>query len=374
MQMLTLGKKSFSASFYMPGKSLPAGDYTRYNNYVVFRNSFRHLINHQDLFAVYPSEQWDLYKYSPTFALAMMPFALLPDWLGLTAWSLLGTTLLFFAIAKFPHAGRKETALMLWFLLPEALTGTLSAQSNLLMAGLLIFAFNALEGKKTWLATLLIVITFYIKIYGAIAFLLFFLYPEKKKFFLYSIFWMIVLALLPLILITPQEYGMQLTSWLELLRSDQTVSQGLSVMGLLNRWFGWTPDKLIVIGAGFILLVLPLLKIKKYKDPLFRIFFFSSMMLWMIIFNHKAESPTFIIAVSGIAIWYFLQKPDWMLRGLLLLAFIFTCLSPTDIFPPHIRQDIFVPNLVKVIPCVIIWILLNYQLNAGKYELRKAET
>lgn len=364
MQMIMLGKKMFSGQF-------PSGEYTRYNNYVVFRNSFWHLIQNKDLFVIYPAEQWDLYKYSPTFALAMLPFAYMPDWLGLMLWSLLGTTLLFFAISRFPYADRHTVSLMLWFLLVEALTGTLSSQSNLLMAGLLIMAFNSLEKKNVKLGTLFIVITFFIKIYGAIAFLLFFLYPQKKKFILYSILWLVVIGLLPLLVISPSQLQYLYLSWYDLLRSDLSASQGMSVMGVLNVWFHIDIDKSIVAGIGLILLVLPLLKVKAYKEDLFRIFFFSGMMIWMIIFNHKAESPTFIIAASGIALWYFSQKANWQIRTLLIIAFIFSCLAPTDIFPPYIRQQIFQPYLVKVIPCILIWFVIEYQLLSGKYEIKK---
>jgi len=238
-----------------------------------------------------------------------------------------------------------------------------------LMAGLFILAFNSLEKKKTWLGTLLIVITFFIKIYGIVGFLLFFLYPEKRKFILYSLLWLVLIGLLPLVVISPSQLAFLYSSWLDLLRSDHTLSQGMSVMGVLDIWFHIEIDKMLVAVIGFILLAIPLIKTKAYKEPLFRIFFFSSIMIWMIIFNHKAESSTFIIAVAGIALWYFSQKPTIIIRILFILAFIFTCLSTTDIFPEHLRTEIFHPYLVKVIPCILIWIFLNYQMLSGKYQL-----
>ena len=45
--------------------------FTNYNNYVIFRNSFLHLISNKDIYAWYLDEQWDLYKYSPSFAAFM---------------------------------------------------------------------------------------------------------------------------------------------------------------------------------------------------------------------------------------------------------------------------------------------------------------
>ena len=54
--------------------------------YLIFKQSFFHLIEGKDLFILYPQEHWDLYKYSPTFSLLMAPLAILPDVVGLFFW------------------------------------------------------------------------------------------------------------------------------------------------------------------------------------------------------------------------------------------------------------------------------------------------
>jgi len=48
------------------------------NNFLIFRSAFDHLLAGRDLYAAYPAEHADLFKYSPTFALLFAPFALLP--------------------------------------------------------------------------------------------------------------------------------------------------------------------------------------------------------------------------------------------------------------------------------------------------------
>jgi len=60
-----------------------------YGNYLIFKNSFLHLIRSQDLYVLYPELKIDLFKYSPTFALLFFPFAYLPDALGMVLWNLL---------------------------------------------------------------------------------------------------------------------------------------------------------------------------------------------------------------------------------------------------------------------------------------------
>ena len=47
-------------------------------NFEIFRTASRHLLSGQDLYAEYPAEHTDRFKYSPTFALLFAPFAWLP--------------------------------------------------------------------------------------------------------------------------------------------------------------------------------------------------------------------------------------------------------------------------------------------------------
>src|SRR5438876_11250402 len=58
------------------------------NNFRIFRAASLHLLHGQDLYAAYPALHFDFYKYSPTFALLFLPFALSPFWLGMLLWNL----------------------------------------------------------------------------------------------------------------------------------------------------------------------------------------------------------------------------------------------------------------------------------------------
>ena len=186
VHLIFLGNKSFN------GLDI----YKHYNNFVIFRFSFIHLINYQDLYILHPQDQYDLFKYSPTFALLMFPFAYLPEGIGLVLWNLFNALMLFIAIRKVPVLSQKVSVFVLWFILQETLTGLQSAQTNPLIAALLILAYTSFENKKVIWASLFIVLTVYIKIFGVVAFLMFFLYPDKLKFILYTILWTVLLALL----------------------------------------------------------------------------------------------------------------------------------------------------------------------------------
>ncbi|MDY0280856.1 MAG: hypothetical protein RBR35_09880 [Salinivirgaceae bacterium] len=180
---------------------------------------------------------------------------------------------------------------------------------------------------------------------------------------LYTLFWSIVLFLIPLIYIEVEQYRALISSYLRMLSEDHTMSYGLSVIGWLHSWFGLTINKIYVLIVGVVLFLIPLARIQLYKELAFRYAILVSTLIWVVIFNHKAESPTFIIAMAGVGLWYFINVNDskWNI-ALLILAIIFTSLSPSDLFPSFIRDNVFVPYVVKVVPCIIVWFYLSYTL------------
>lgn len=336
--------------------------YTHYNNYLVFKNSFHHLLEGKNLYVEYPAENWDLYKYSPAFALMMAPFSISPNLFGLAMWNLLNMGLLMYAFLKFPFKNDKYRLLAFLFIFLEALLSSQNQQSNCLIAGLILMAYLLLEKDKLLFASLLIVLTVFIKLFGIISLALLLLYPNKIKSVLYTIFWTAFLAFLPLIFIPWHEFVFQYKNWLGLLLVDQSVSYGLSFMAFLQVWFSFVPPKTLVMIIGAVILLLPLIRYKQLINENFRLFFLSSILMWLIIFNYKAESSTLIIAVAGIAIWYFTQEKKTANLILLLLTLVFTILSSTDIFPGTLRRQIIDPYLLKTVPIFLIWFKLQYDL------------
>ena len=341
--------------------------YTDYNNYVIFRQSFFHLIDGKNIDMLYPAEQWDLYKYSPTFALVMGLLAHLPDVVGLSLWNLLNALALFGAISMLPFKMDKR-GLLLWYVLLELLTSMQNAQSNGLMAGLLIAAYGCMERGKIQWATLWIVIATFIKVYGGIGFCLFLFYPGKTKFVGYSALWMVLFAVMPLVVTPFHVLIWQYHNWMAMMSADQSASYGLSVMGWLRNWFGISSGKSVVSLIGIMLFLTPLSRWKLYNNATYKLLMLAFMLIWVIIFNHKAESPTYIIAVAGAGIWFFSTPVTLWHRILLLVVFIFTCLSPTDIFPPYLRQHFFIPYTIKAIPCILLWCVIFIELMRLKSE------
>ena len=346
------------------------GLYTEYNNYVIFKYSFFHLIDGKDLYSLYPNEHWDLYKYSPAFSLFFGLFAHFPDYIGLPLWSLLNSLIVYYAIRALPGFTSQQKSWMLLFCVIELLGSIQNTQSNGLMAGLIILSFVYLEKSNYFLAAFCIVFSIYIKIFGAVAFALFLMYPNKLKLAAYSIFWMVFMAVIPALVTGFSQLGHLYHNWLQLLQEDHLASQGLSLVGIINSWFSVSVSKNLIVIVGMIVFCIPLIRFRQYKHPEFRLLLLASILLWTIVFNHKAESPTFIISMCGIAIWYF-SKP----RGradivLMALSFILTTLSVSDLFPRFIRDEFIKPYSIKGLMSVIIWVKIIYEMifEVGKKE------
>ena len=86
-----------------------------------------------------------------------------------------------------------------------------------------------------------------------------------------------------------------------------------------------------------------------------------------------AESATFILAVTGISVWYFTKNEVTLLdKFLMLLTVLFTLLSPSDIYPEFIRKMYFIPYTVKVIPCILVWLKINFELLIVNEKIKKS--
>lgn len=335
------------------------------NNYVIFRWSFLNLLSGTDLYALHPEQHYDLYKYSPTFALFMAPFSLLPDWLGIVVWNLLNVLVLFYAVKKLPLGEAQKTGILIFSFI-EVLTSVQNSQSNALMAGLMVLAFVMMEEKRPWLAALFICLGFYVKIFALVVAVLFLFYDKKLKFILAMTVWGLLLAVLPVLVAGPEGLRMQYESWLHLLANDPAHELNYSVMTVTQRWTGLELPDLVFLVPGLLLLLLPFLRFTSWSDLRFRLFLLASLLIWVVIFNHKAESPTYAIAMCGAGIWLAVEEKTPPVIALAVFVFVFTGLIATDLFPASWRSDFFRPYAIKAVPCILLWFFLLYRLFSVK--------
>jgi hypothetical protein len=185
--------------------------------------------------------------------------------------------------------------------------------------------------------------------------------------------WMAVLFMLPLIVTPMPALIWQYQNWLELMKADAVAATGLSVAGWLNTWFGLSDVKTYVSLGGIVLFLAQFIRFDLYKTEAYKIMMVASMLLWVVIFNHKAESPTFIIAMAGVGIWYYARPKMTWRTATVVLAFIFTSLSTTDVFPPFLRNSFVYPYTIKAVPCIIIWFIVFAEIMLMKRDEKIAD-
>lgn len=341
--------------------------YTSYENYVIFRNAFTHLLAGLNPYASFPAEQWDLFKYSPAFALAMAPFSVLPDALGLPLWNGLNALVLLAAILGLPGLEAHKRRFFAWFVLLELITSMQNSQSNGLTAAFLLFAYAACERRRPGRAALWAAAGAFLKIFGIFAAAFAAGHRGKGRFALALTGWSLAMAAAPFAVLPSEQVVQIYRWWWELLTLDHAVSTGLSVSGWLQSWFGWSPPKTGVTLAGLILLALSTWAVERRaaqpEGENLRRWLCASVLIWVVIFNHKAESPTYVIALSGVALWYVsYSNPAHWQTVLLWTSFALVSLTPTDLCPRVWREQLVQPYVLKAVPCLVVWAILTFNL------------
>lgn len=353
---------------------------TPHNNYYIFKYTYYHAINNENLYWQHPGEYLDKNHYGPLFSVLFAPFAILPDFLGEFLYMLSSVLLLLYAIYSLPIKEWQKNAMLL-ICLNELLTAGFNVQFNIVIASLLILTYTWIDQRKEWLAPLPILIGTFVKLYGIVGLSMFFFVKNKPKFIVASVLWSFFLFVLPMALSSPQYVIDMYFEWFHALvvKNSENVSlvsyQDFSVMGFFRRTFqDPTIPNLPFLLAGVILFGLPYLRIKHYHQKAFQLLILVSTLMFPVLFSSASEGSTYMIVFVGIAIWFVIQpKPfKWYDWGLLLFAILFASLNSTDIYPREFR-DFLRLHAFKAVPCALIWLRVIYELMTCKdfkeYEL-----
>ncbi|WP_428656398.1 glycosyltransferase family 87 protein [Runella sp.] len=336
-----------------------------YNNFTIFREAFFHLVNHQNLHLEYPAQYYDLFLYTPAFTVFFLPFSLPPVAVGLFLWLIFSTLFSFWAIKKLP-VSQDSKVFIWWFCLLELNTSLHNVQTNSSIAALCLLTFACLERRLLFWAALCPAIAFCIKGYGVIVVVLYLFYPEKIKTGGYFILCLAALMLLPLPFTGAQRWVEIYQEWYECLQSDRKVNIGLGVMGVLNVFFPGKINILLVQIAGILGLLLTTGILYWFsaasRQIRLRWQFLAYLLIWVIIFNHAAESASYITAISGVAVWYVFSDRTGIDKFWLAFVFFFSILAPFDVYPSFIRSHFFGPYCIKAIGCIGVWCSLQLSL------------
>jgi hypothetical protein len=284
--------------------------------------------------------------------------------LAVGLWHALNMLLLFYAVGRLLPGEKGTLALALIYL--EALGSTQHAQTNGLITALVVLAFIALERQRQLGAAFVIGIGAVVKIFPLAAVPMAVFHPRRIRFALILAVVMLALLMLPLLFISPHELVAQYQSWrgLSAREAHSTAAfGGGGAMALLDLWLGVDMPNLPVQLAGTLLLLLPLaVRYRDWGDPEFRLQFLCSILVYMVVFNHRSESPSLVIAMTGIAIWYVTSPRSWPYTALMVLTLLVVSVSSTDLTPRYIKHEFVLGYRLKMVPCLLVWLLMQAEL------------
>ena len=353
--------------------TLQQGVLRQNNNFLIFRAASIHLLHGQDLYAAYPALHFDFYKYSPAFALLFLPFAVLPFAASMLLWNALNAGALWLALGTvLPRRG----ALIARSIVMLDMLGSLqNVQSNALVTALIIFSFIAYERRHTVLGGLAVNVGAAIKVFplAGASFAIF--HPRKVRVAIALALGAVVLVLLPLLVTTPATLWAQYASW-RAIESKDALDRGFTVMQMVQLllrqdWPNWPQQ-----AGGVLLLVAPVLvRRDRWSEWSFRLTYLCSVLVFCVIFNHQSESPTFVIAAAGAAIWFAaLSRPLRLEWALFVFFVVCTVLASSDAMPRAIQRAVFDRYHFKTVPCIVLWAVLQVRLWRGPTQPEGAVT
>ena len=331
------------------------------NNFRIFRAASRHLLAGLDLYAAYPVEHFDFYKYSPTFALLFAPFSYIPFAPAMLLWNALNAGALYIALRLVLPRRAATVARAIVFL--DMLGSLQNVQSNALVAALIVFTFAAYERHHTALGSLAAITGTYIKLFplAGVSFAVF--HPRKPRVAIAVVVGMVLFAVLPLLVTSPDRLLAQYASWRAIQATD-SVNRGYTVMQMIEQvTHAGLPNWPIQL-AGVLLLLAPVVVQRwRWHDWELRRLYLCSLLVFCVIFNHQAESPTFVIAIAGVAIWFAtIPSPSRWEWAMLAFIVVFTILASSDVMPREIQRDFFDRYRFKAVPLIVLWIELQRRL------------
>ncbi len=331
------------------------------NNFLIFRSSYYHLISGADLYAAYPLEHWDFYKYSPTWALLFAPFAALPIPAGLLLWNLLNAASLAVVIGLLLPARAAAWALLIVFF--EALGATQNAQSNGLAAALMIGAFIAAEHSRFAVGGWAIAAGTSIKLFPISAGIFGLLSPERVKHVVWCVITGVTLLALPLFVTPLDTLIAQYRSWGAIGARDTLSFGQMWIGGIVETYRGALIPHAPIQAFGLVwVLGSSWYAARAWHEPVVRRLVLATVLGFATIFNHKGESPTYVIAFAGIGVWWsVLPRARWR-DALVLLAFVVGSLGGTELMSRAYRTTYHQGWQLKALTTTLAWIGLQWDL------------
>ena len=343
-------------------------------DYSIFYHSFWHAWQQMPLYIIYP-EDGNYFLYGPLFTVLMAPLAVLPYQMGRLLWMLIITVVPFWSIRKTCFT-RYQQVFILWFVAAEAYLCTLDSESNSLILAILIFSFYLIDKEEDRWAALLIALGTTTKLFGIVGLAFLPFSHHKLKLIGWTAAWTAILLVLPMLVFGVDYISQQYLAWYDVLVHKNELNQfaagqNVSLLGIVRKVSQCaTYSDLWLMIPGMVLFALPYLRFNQYQHMAFRQTILASVLMFIILFATSSENYGYIIAMTGVAIWYTAapwKRSKWDV-ALMVLAFILTSMSSSDLFYKPLWREVIKPYSLKALPVTIIWLKLTYELCKRDYE------
>ena len=373
-----------------------------FNNFLIYKYTFWHALAQRSLYAPVPEDHYDVNHYGPVFSLIIAPFAVIPSlWVGVALWHLALALMLWWAIRE-STLTTWQKAVVIWLTAHEMLNALGMSQFNVATAAMIVLTYSALyRGKEVW-AAFWIVLGTLVKVYGIVGLAFFFFVKNKPRFVGWLVGWTVILVVLPMPLFGIDYEVSQYAEWITCLGEkgqENLLSdfQNISLLGMVRKagyaitagltayyevferagknpdvtnWWYATWSDLWLIVPGLLYSALPWLRVRQYAAHSFQLMCLAMVLMIVNIFSTGSENSSYVISMTGVAIWY--VGVPWQRSRLdlclLVFCFVLTSLSCTDLFPRDVRYYVIRPFALKALPVVVIWLKLVWEMLTRDYR------
>jgi len=332
-------------------------------NFSVFSAAARAIVRGEDLYVLRAP---DYFKYSPTFALLFVPFTWPPAWIASVAWSALNFAVACVGIDRVVEDVRAKRVAMLVALAGIALS-TDGDQSNLLVAGAWLLAYDAFERSRAGAGAAWTMMGGFVKIFPALGAVFALFHPHRSRALTLLVIAALAWLALPLLVCTPHELANEYRSWAHLLAWDRRNS-GWSVLPVLQdvARIRWANVSLQIAGA--IAQSIPIvLGLRFGTDAAWRRTLACSLMVFAVLFNHRTEYCSFALSAVAVGVWCATVRASKLVTALVAMAIVapgpFLARpdpSVTGVFAFIAAHREFHP--LRIVPLFLIWLLMQHEL------------
>lgn len=335
----------------------------RFNNYLIFENTFRNLLQRTSFYQPYPTYHFDVNHYGPMFSVFFMPFAILPNALGFVLWNIFNCLFLFLAIETIPFKDKRY----LYFLsIPCLVASSLSQQFNPIMGAFIILSYTLLNKDRGVWSTLLIVLGTFVKLYGIVGLAFFFFVKDKKTFIISLMMWSGLLFVLPMVFSSPSFIINSYRDWAMALidKNANNISEAsldISIMGFVRSLFiSIKIPNTVFLLVGLAIFGLPYLNLKAYRTVAFQLYILASVLLFTVLFSTGSEDCTYIIAIFGVGIWCVFTRFTKLRGFMIVIILIASCDFPLLLFPNVSSQYPVLLSMMSL-PFFLVWLVIIYE-------------